>query len=233
MLNTTPERRVVEHVDDRPVNIGDRHLGVVTPDGLGAEDFFGPQVLECEVEALPRLVGLADSLSRNDHDVLENLLGQVPMLRCGAASDVARRKQRRHENPSIIENAFRAECIDRRRNIGAGPDTAQPTLLAPSSKALGRLGARDSERLRHIGNVDDVTRPGEDLPKLGTATRQPRRVGIIHASFFAKNGNLYICNIQSGLGKSTPYTSYFAKVANFYIGTTQSGAGFELATFGS
>ena len=45
MLNAAAERRVVEHVDDCPVNIGDRHLGVVTPDWLCAEDFFGLQVL--------------------------------------------------------------------------------------------------------------------------------------------------------------------------------------------
>ena len=41
MLNAAAKRGIVEHVDNRPVNIGDGHLGVVTPDWFCAEDFFG------------------------------------------------------------------------------------------------------------------------------------------------------------------------------------------------
>ena len=70
----------------------------------------------------------ADGLSRNDDDVLENLLGQIPMLRGGTASDVSGRKERGHKNPSVVENAFRTERIDRCRNIGAGPDPAAANL---------------------------------------------------------------------------------------------------------
>jgi hypothetical protein len=75
LVNAAAERGTIEHVDDRPVNIRDQNLGVVTPDRFGAEDLFRLRVLQREVEAPPFLVPLADGLSRDNHDVFENLLG--------------------------------------------------------------------------------------------------------------------------------------------------------------
>ena len=162
LLNAAAKGGIVEHVDNRPVNIGDGHLCVVAPDWFCAEDFFRLQVLQSEVEALPLLVPLADGLSRYDHDVFENLLGQIPMLRGGAAGDVAGREQRRHEHPGIIENPFRPERVDRRRDIGARPDSAQPSLLTPTREALGGFGSRlTTSAFATSGDVDHIASSGE------------------------------------------------------------------------
>src|SRR5262249_27921347 len=156
---------------DRAVNIGDGHLGVMTPDWFGPENFFRLQVLQRELKALPLLVPLADGLSSDHHDVLENLFSQIPMLCSGTSGDVGRRKKRRYKNAGIVENAFGAECVDRCGDIGAGPDPVQPALLAPACEALGGLDTRNRERLCHIGDVDYVSRSGENLLQLSAAMR--------------------------------------------------------------
>ena len=56
------------------------------------------------------------------------------MLGGGTASDVGRRKKRWRENPRIVENAFGAERVDRRRDISPSPDPVQPALFAPSQR---------------------------------------------------------------------------------------------------
>ena len=47
-----------------------------------------------EFKALPLLVSLADGLASDHHDVLENLLGEIPMLGGGTTTNISRGKER-------------------------------------------------------------------------------------------------------------------------------------------
>ena len=71
---------VIEHVDNGPVDIGDRHFALMAPDRLGTEDFLGFQVLERKIKAVPLLLSDADGLAGDHDDILENLFREIPML---------------------------------------------------------------------------------------------------------------------------------------------------------
>ena len=74
MLDTSAERGIVEHVDDCAVNVGDRHLCMMPPDRLGAENFVSTQMFQGELEALPRLA-FPPGLTGNDDNVAKDLFG--------------------------------------------------------------------------------------------------------------------------------------------------------------
>ena len=95
------------------------------------------------------------------------------MLCRGAASDVSGRKERRNKNPGIVENAFRAQRVDRCRDICAGANPAEPTLLAPTREAFSGFGARNGKRFRHVGDVDYISRCGQNLSQLSATSGQP------------------------------------------------------------
>src|SRR5208337_2837464 len=73
VLNTAAKGRDVEHVDYCPMNVGDWYLRVMPPARLGAEYLVGAQMLQHELEALPCLALLADGLTGDDDNVLEDL----------------------------------------------------------------------------------------------------------------------------------------------------------------
>ena len=75
MLDTSTECGIVEHVDDCAMNVRDRHLCMMSPDGLSAENLVGTQMLQGELEALPCLAFSANGLAGNDNNVLEDLFG--------------------------------------------------------------------------------------------------------------------------------------------------------------
>ena len=149
-------------------------------------------MLEREFKALSRLMSVADGLASDHDDIFENLLGEVPMLRRRAACDVCGRKYCRNEDPGIVQDAFRTERIEGRGDVCSGPDPAQPTLLAPSRETLCSIDARKRERLRHIGDVNNIARRGQNLQKLGTAVRQAGWENFVHVLIFAISGNYCI-----------------------------------------
>ena len=156
LLDAAANGWVIEHVDNGPVDIGDRHFALMAPDRLGTEDFLGFQVLERKIKAVPLLLSDADGLAGDHDDILENLFREIPMLGGRAAADIGRREQRRHEDPRIIEYTFRAERNERSRYISAPPDPAQPTLLPPARKSLGCFYSRGAKHVCHIGDLDNV-----------------------------------------------------------------------------
>jgi hypothetical protein len=74
------------------VNVGDWHLSMMAPYRLGPKNLFGAQMLEREFKSLSLLVPLADGLAGDHNYISENLLGEIPMLRGGATSNVGRRE---------------------------------------------------------------------------------------------------------------------------------------------
>lgn len=122
LLDAAAQGGIVEHIDDGPVYIRNRHLSVMPPDGLGTEDLLRLHMFERKIKAMPLLLLRTDGLTSDHNDVFEYLLGKVPMLGSGTASDIGWREKRRHENPAIIKNTFRTESIDGRRNVSTSSD---------------------------------------------------------------------------------------------------------------
>src|SRR5262245_12472202 len=109
---------------------------MTSPNRQRPEDFLLVDVLERELKALPRLPLPPDRPTGDDDNVFEYLFRKVPMLHRGAAADISGRKQRRDQNPSVVENAFRAEGIEGGGNIRAGANTSKPALFCPSCETL-------------------------------------------------------------------------------------------------
>src|ERR1700730_780934 len=102
----------VKHFDNRPMDVGDRHFGSMAPDNLRAEYFSWVQMLEGKIEALAGLLPLTDCLAGHDDDILEDLLGKVPVFRGGAARHVGGREELGDEDPTVIKDALRAERVE-------------------------------------------------------------------------------------------------------------------------
>ena len=84
MLDSTAQGRIIQHVDYRAMNVRDQDLAVTAPDGPGAEDSVFPDMLETETHAVvPRELSTYRP-TRQDNDIVENLLCEIPVLR-GAA----------------------------------------------------------------------------------------------------------------------------------------------------
>ncbi len=172
VLEASPYVGLAEHVDNRAGNIGDQDAAVLAPDSLGSEDFFSANMAQRESRAVALLAPLPERLRRHDDNVIENLLRQVPVFRRRAAADIAGRKERRHENPGIIEHLLRTERIERHGRIGAGADPVQPALTGPPGEALCRFRAVDLQGLLHGGNADQIAAGANDLGELRAAFRQ-------------------------------------------------------------
>ncbi len=169
MLDAAAKFRLVEHVDDCAMHVGDEHTAAMPPDRLGAKYLFSGRMLQREGSAVPDLMSLAQYLSRHHDNVLEYLLCQIPMLCRRAPADVARQKQRRHENPRIGEHLVRAKRIDSDRRIGSSADPVEPALLHPSGQPFSGLGARQLQDALNITDMDNVSGTAQHRGKLRAA----------------------------------------------------------------
>ena len=106
MLDATADCRVVEHVDNRTVRVGNGHSSLMAPDILRAEDLPLIDVLQRKECSVPLLTFLTHGLCGHQEDILEDLFGQVPVLGCCAASDVGWCEECGNEHPWVIEDAI-------------------------------------------------------------------------------------------------------------------------------
>jgi len=81
LLNAPAEGWIIEHVDDRAMNVGYRNFGLMAPDRFCAKYLVGVEMLERKLETLPCLGFPAHGLSCDNYHVLEYLFGKVPMFR--------------------------------------------------------------------------------------------------------------------------------------------------------
>ena len=89
------------------------------------------------------------------------------MLRCRAAGDISGRKERRHKHPSIVQNPFGAERVDRCGDIGARPDSAQPSLLHRAGESLRGAGACQMKGFCDMVYAHHVAGRAQHLNQLG------------------------------------------------------------------
>ncbi len=80
VLDPTPYRRIVEHINDSTMNIRDENFCAQPPDRFGSEEFISADVFERELETRRYLGSLSKSLSCHNDDVFEDLLRQIPQL---------------------------------------------------------------------------------------------------------------------------------------------------------
>ena len=133
---------------------------------------------------------------RQDDNVVEELLGQIPMLGGSSATDISGCEQGRHEHPWIVEHMFAGQRIYRGRDIIALANPSPPPLFRPSREGLGRLRTIGMKHAHCIIDADDVTRVADDGSKLPAAFRD--QDGILHISKFIKIAKFDICNILCG-----------------------------------
>ncbi|MCY4346451.1 MAG: hypothetical protein OXC17_06600 [Aestuariivita sp.] len=170
MLDVATDRRVVEHVDDRSMYVGDRYPRPMVPDILRGEDLPLINVLQREGRAVPLLVLLTRGLRAHHEDVLEYLFGQVPVLGCRSTPDVGRRKERGNKHPWVIKDAIRSHGVDRSRDIGTTAHSSQPSLFSLAGQTLGGTGSVELEGNHHVIDVHDVAGLGQHLEKLGASS---------------------------------------------------------------
>ena len=75
MRDAANDRRVVEHVDDRSMHVGDGHLRLMPPDILRAEDLSIVDVLPRKERALSLLALLTHRLCGHHEDIFGDLFG--------------------------------------------------------------------------------------------------------------------------------------------------------------
>lgn len=87
------------------------NLGVVTPHGFRAENLLLAQMSESELRTLTVLIPVTDGSRRDDNNVLEYLLRQIPVFGSRASPNVAWRIESGNEHPSIVKHSLRIKRI--------------------------------------------------------------------------------------------------------------------------
>ena len=198
VLDSTAQGRIIQYIDHRAINIGDKDFALTAPDGFRSENLIFADMLETEQRAVALLEFLAHGLSRQDNDIAENLLGEIPVL-CGATpADIGRIEQGGHQYPRIVKHMGTGEHIDRHRDIDATADTAQPALLHPPREQLRGPGTGDIKGCFGIFNAHDVAGLIQDSGKAAARSWHCGFNGvhnIFHYLKFTKFVNLCHCNI--------------------------------------
>ncbi len=176
MQDAAADRGVIQHVDDRAVHVGYGHAGLMVPDALRAKELPFVDVLQRKQRSVSLLALLAHGLCRHHHDVLEDLLGEIPMLGRRAPPDICGREERGDEHPGIVEDAVGSHRVDRSCDISSAADPSQPTLLGPARKALGGRGPVELQSGRDVIHMDYVSRRGQDADKLCSTLGKTRAV---------------------------------------------------------
>ena len=193
MLDTAAKGRVIEHVDDGAVKVGDGDLVGAAPDSFRAEKKALIDVLERKGRAVALLLLVAQGLGREHNDIAENLLGEVPVLGSATPADIGGIIEDWDKYPGIIENMDAIESVQGSGGIDAGTDAAQPALSGPPRKDLGGLGAGDGQGGFCVGDADDIPRGAQNLHKALAGYRQcryefPHSLSYMHK--FPENDNL-------------------------------------------
>jgi len=198
VLDAAARGRIVQHVHDRPVNVGYGDLRAVPPHRPRAEHAFRLDVLEREERAMVANMPRADSAGCEDNDIVEYLLGEIPMLGGRAAADIGGRPKRRDQHPQIVEHMPAVERVQRSGNIGARADATEPPLFCPAGEPFGRIFPWKIKRARGVLYTDHIARCANKVGKLGPAGRK-RAVGvsIVHARHFAISENNIVFSVLS------------------------------------
>jgi hypothetical protein len=134
VTDTTPDGRIVEHVDDGFGWARHRHASLAAPHIARAEKRAFRRMLEQERQAL-NYDFLAAHLSRGEHACApKQLFGQPPMLSGAPASDAGGAKKFRHHNPRVFKNLVLPKGSERHWRVIAGPQSLHPALLVPAGE---------------------------------------------------------------------------------------------------
>lgn len=104
-LDAATDRRAFEHVDVRMMRIRNWNSRLTVPDVLRVEGPRLIRVLQQKECTVPLLALLTHRLCGHLEDILEELFGQGPVLRCCAAADVGRCEEFGNEHPRVIEDS--------------------------------------------------------------------------------------------------------------------------------
>lgn len=124
-------RRVREHVDDRAVFVRDGDARLAAPKRLRPKHCVLGDARKREGCTLDRLLFLAERPGGEHEDAAKELLRKIPMFRCGPATDIARRIQRRNQHPRIFEDLLSGERVEWNRGVDTAPNPLEPTLMLP------------------------------------------------------------------------------------------------------
>src|SRR5690606_16660152 len=93
-----------EHVDHRTRRVRDVDAHRAAPDGFEAEKVLLPDMAEQEDNALHGCTSRAYPFGCEDQRLVEKLLGQVPVLSRGPATDIALAKECGDQDPRVLDD---------------------------------------------------------------------------------------------------------------------------------
>ena len=132
MLAAAPNGWVVEHVDDRPVDVGHHDPRAAAPNTARTEELPGMCMTQQETGAVMDLVFVADRTPHHHDDRPEQLLRETPVLRSSSAANVTRRVERRNENPWVVQDSLPVDGVQQGGSVRSGANATQPALSRPA-----------------------------------------------------------------------------------------------------
>ena len=155
VIDAAPHIRCSDHIDKRARGVRDRDLGGAAPQSFQSEQASRFYIMQQECGALRGHMLQGDTARSKDEGLIEELLGEFPMMSGSPAADVALTKERRDKHPWICDDLFAASQIQGHGNIKPMPDPPEPALLSPARQKLCGFAPLDTESLcRNIDRHD-------------------------------------------------------------------------------